>query len=78
MSSDLLTPEDVAERLGVSTQTLASWRTTNRYDLPFIRIGRLVRYRTADVEDFLDGFDDDEEEDDSENEDPDDDGDDDD
>ena len=70
MSSDLLTPEDVAEMLGVSTQTLASWRTTNRYGLPFIRIGRLVRYRTADVEDFLNGFDDDE--DDSEDEDPDD------
>lgn len=56
MSDELLTPDDVAEMLDISPQTLASWRTTGRYDLPFLRIGRLVRYRLSDVEEFLDGF----------------------
>jgi excisionase family DNA binding protein len=58
MSDELLTPDDVAEMLDVSPQTLASWRTTGRYDLPFLRIGRLVRYRRSDIEDFLEGFED--------------------
>ena len=56
MSDELLTPDDVAEMLDISPQTLASWRTTGRYDLPFLRIGRLVRYRLSDVEEFLNGF----------------------
>ena len=56
MCDALLTPDDVAEMLDVSPQTLASWRTTGRYDLPFLRIGRLVRYRRSDIDEFLDGF----------------------
>jgi excisionase family DNA binding protein len=56
MTDELLTPDDVAELLDVSSQTLASWRTTGRYDLPFVRIGRLVRYRRADIEEFLEGL----------------------
>jgi excisionase family DNA binding protein len=59
MTRDLLTPEDVAKILDVSTQTLATWRTTGRYDLPFVKIGRLVRYRQSDVDEFVDGFDED-------------------
>jgi excisionase family DNA binding protein len=57
MSDELLTPDDVAELLDVSPQTLASWRTTGRYELPFLRIGRLVRYRRSDIEEFLDSLD---------------------
>jgi len=48
----LLTPQDVADRLGVSTTTLSTWRCTKRYPLPYVKVGRLVRYRLADVEDF--------------------------
>jgi excisionase family DNA binding protein len=51
-SSKLLTPQDVATRLGVSTTTLATWRCTKRYALTYIKVGRLVRYRLADVEAF--------------------------
>jgi excisionase family DNA binding protein len=57
VSDQLLTPEEVADLFDVSPQTLASWRTTGRYDLPFLKIGRLVRYRASDVEEFLDGLD---------------------
>ncbi|MGY9049726.1 hypothetical protein P775_14200 [Puniceibacterium antarcticum] len=48
----LMTPQDVAERLGVSTTTLSTWRCTKRYPLAYVKVGRLVRYRLADVEDF--------------------------
>lgn len=49
---NLLTPQDVATRLGVSIATLATWRCTKRYALTYVKIGRLVRYRMADVEAF--------------------------
>ena len=52
LSSNLLTPQGVADRLGVSITTLATWRCTKRYALTYIKIGRLVRYRLSDVEAF--------------------------
>lgn len=48
----LLTPQDVATRLGISVPTLATWRCTKRYALTYVKIGRLVRYRVSDVEAF--------------------------
>ena len=51
--SNLMTPEQVAEYLGVSTETLNVWRCTKRYNLPYVKAGRLVRYRLADVEAFV-------------------------
>ncbi len=48
----LLTPQDVANRLGVSTTTLSTWRCTKRYPLPYVKVGRLVRYRLVDVDAF--------------------------
>ena len=49
----LLTPNQAAEYLGLKPQTLATWRCNARYGLPFIRIGRSVKYRLADVENWL-------------------------
>jgi excisionase family DNA binding protein len=49
---NLLTPQEVATRLGISITTLATWRCTQRYALTYVKIGRLVRYRLADVEAF--------------------------
>lgn len=51
-TQNLLTPAEVAERLGVSTTTLSTWRSTKRYALAYVKVGRLVRYRLADVEAF--------------------------
>lgn len=45
----LLTPAQTAEILGVTVATLATWRCTKRYPLPYVKTGRLVRYREADV-----------------------------
>ncbi|PQO21991.1 DNA-binding protein [Rhodobacteraceae bacterium WD3A24] len=50
--AELLTPAAVADRLGVSTATLSTWRCTKRYPLAYVKVGRLVRYRLSDVEAF--------------------------
>ncbi|NIZ63437.1 DNA-binding protein [Sedimentitalea sp. CY04] len=48
----LLKPKQVAERLGVSITTLATWRCTKRYPLAYVKVGRLVRFRAGDVDAF--------------------------
>lgn len=52
--TELLTSEQAAAYLGVSSGTLEVWRCTKRYHLPFIKVGRLVRYRKSDLDSFLD------------------------
>ncbi len=37
--SDLLSREEAAAYLGVAVQTLAIWKSTKRYGLPFVKIG---------------------------------------
>ncbi len=49
----LLTEAEAADYLSVEPQTLCAWRCTRRYNLPFIKVGRLVRYRPEDLEAFL-------------------------
>lgn len=39
-----------AEYLDVETGTLATWRCTGRYNLPFVKIGRSVKYLFADLD----------------------------
>ena len=46
--ADLMTPLDVSRYLGVPPGTLANWRYLGRGPA-FLRVGRHVRYRTADV-----------------------------
>lgn len=42
---DLLSEKEAAADLGVKPHTLAVWRSNKRYDLPYLKIGRLVKYR---------------------------------
>ena len=49
----LLTPREVAGILGVSIGTLEVWRSANRYPLPYVKVGRAVRYDASDVEAFI-------------------------
>jgi phage terminase Nu1 subunit (DNA packaging protein) len=42
-----------AEVLGVKVSTLTNWRTTGRYNLPYIKVGRLVRYRVTDLAEWI-------------------------
>lgn len=51
--SPLITPECAAALLGVTPNTLGIWRTTRRYPLPFVKVGRLVRYKRADILAFI-------------------------
>ena len=46
---DLLDEKEAAYLLDTSPGTLSVWRSTGRYNLPFIKIGRNVRYRRADL-----------------------------
>lgn len=51
--ADLLTRREAAAYLDVSESTLAKWACAKRYALPYIKVGRLVRYRKADLDAFL-------------------------
>lgn len=52
-SSDLLTRDEAAAFLRIRPQTLAAWLTTGRYRLPVVRIGRSVRYKLSDLQEFV-------------------------
>ena len=50
----LLNDEQAAAALSVKPGTLSVWRCTGRYNLPFVKVGRLVRYRAGDLAAWLD------------------------
>ena len=49
----LLTPGQVADRLGVSRRTLAKWRSNRLVGLAYVKLGARVFYRVDDVENFI-------------------------
>jgi len=49
----LISAIDAAKMLGVCVNTLSIWRSTGRYNLPFVRIGRLVKYKLSDINEFI-------------------------
>lgn len=49
----LLDEKQAAEHLTLSPGTLQVWRSTGRYSLPFIKVGRSVRYRLDDLNEWL-------------------------
>ncbi len=51
--SKLLTTREAAAILNVKENTLAVWRKNKKHDLPFIKIGRSIRYNESDLENFL-------------------------
>jgi excisionase family DNA binding protein len=48
----LLTPEQIAELLGVKVSTIYQW--THQEYIPHIKLGRFVRFRQAEIEKWLD------------------------
>ena len=52
--NDLLKPEAVANLTGLSLETLAQWRSQKR-GIPYLKVGRAVRYDPADVQAYLEG-----------------------
>lgn len=52
-STSLLNRKQAAEFLGISVGTLEVWAATKRYNLPYIKVGRLAKYRLSDLEQFI-------------------------
>lgn len=49
----LLTRKQAAEFLGVKEHTLAVWACNQRYTLPYVKVGRLAKYRYSDLLEFV-------------------------
>jgi len=49
----LLTRKEASTFLDLKENTLAVWATNKRYNLPFYKIGRLVKYKISDLENFI-------------------------
>lgn len=49
----LINPEETSKILGVSVGTLNRWRSTDKKDLPFIKIGGRVMYSVDDIEKWV-------------------------
>jgi len=47
--TELLSADQAAATIDVTSGTLSVWRSTGRYGIPFIKIGRKVRYRKSDL-----------------------------
>lgn len=50
----LLTSNQAADFLGISHGTLDVWRCNKRYSIPYVKVGRLVKYRMSNLIQFLD------------------------
>lgn len=50
---EVLTTQEVAEYLKVPVHLLEQWRWSKTVNLPFFKLGRLVRYNKSDVDKFL-------------------------
>jgi excisionase family DNA binding protein len=49
----LLSRKEAAAYLGITEGTLAVWNCTKRYPIPYVKIGRLAKYRVADLDAFI-------------------------
>lgn len=52
-TTDLFTRKQAAAYLGVCENTLAIWASKKRHALKYIKVGRLVKYRKAHLDEFL-------------------------
>jgi excisionase family DNA binding protein len=52
-NNQLLSRREAAAYLGIAENTLAIWKCQHRYDLPYVKVGRLVRYRKIDLDAFI-------------------------
>ena len=45
-------PGSMGARMGISAETLRKWRAKRKY-LPYVRVGRHIRYKACDVAAFI-------------------------
>jgi len=50
---NLVSAEQAADYLDVTTRTLANWRSRGFPNVPFSKIGRCVRYRISDLDTYI-------------------------
>ncbi len=48
-----LSDDETSAVLGATVGTLCTWRSTGRYDISFVKVGRSVRYPTRGLAEFL-------------------------
>ena len=54
LDMDTLTDTDGASSLlAIPTATLIKWRSTGEVRIPYVRIGRQIKYRTSDLKAFI-------------------------
>jgi excisionase family DNA binding protein len=51
--TNLFGNDAAAAYLGVTPRTLEVWRCTKRHQIPYIKVGRLVKYRPAVLDTWL-------------------------
>lgn len=51
--TNLFGNDGAAAYLGVTPRTLEVWRCTKRHAIPYIKVGRLVKYRQSDLDNWL-------------------------
>jgi len=49
----LMNPQEAAILLRVTVGTLSGWRITNKVQIPYIKVGKSVRYRLVDLDRFI-------------------------
>lgn len=49
----LISVKEAAEMLGIKKKTLDIWRSTQRYFIPYIKIGSSIKYDINDVITFI-------------------------
>jgi len=53
-NQDVLTDTDGAARLlHIPAATLIKWRSTGENNIPYVKIGRQVKYRTTDLKRYI-------------------------
>ncbi len=49
----LATPEEASALIKINAGTLQKWRSTGENNIPFVKIGRSVRYRVTDLKAYV-------------------------
>lgn len=49
----LIRPDEAASILGISPGTMMVWRSTGRWNLPFVKVGSRVMYNPDDIQAFI-------------------------
>jgi hypothetical protein len=50
----MLSRKEAAAFLGLKENTLAVWASTKRYRIPMFKIGKYIRYKISDLQQFID------------------------